>query len=259
VRVRDAIILAAGLGTRIRDIMGVTAKQFIRINSIPLFLYPILCLWRNGVDFFIVVVNPIIMDDIDRYLERISGRLGFNYEIILNPYPGSGNGNSFIIGAKEYLRIRGNNRVFLSVSDHIFSPNMPGKLIGCDRGDIVVLGDDLPVFIDIGEATRIYAVNDKIISIGKGLEKYNYIDTGLFMVNNPSRITGLFREDEPISLSSIIGDKRVDSRVVSCMRDCLWKDIDHFIDLEILLDTDMRRIIKDYEELLLNPMRSINP
>jgi choline kinase len=258
VRVRDAIILAAGLGTRIRDLMGVIAKQFIRINSIPLFLYPILCLWRSGVDFFIVVVNPIVMDDIDKYLEKISRRLGFSYEITLNPYPGSGNGNSFIIGVKEYLRIRGSNRVFLSVSDHIFSPNMPGKLISHVGGDIVVLGDKSPVFIDVGEATRIYAVNNRIISIGKGLEKYNYIDTGLFIVNNPSKITGLFREDEPISLSSIIGDGRVDSRVAPCMHDCLWKDIDHFMDLETLLSTDMRRVIRDYVELL-NPIRSINP
>jgi len=247
-----AIILTAGIGTRINHILGVVAKQFIRINSIELFLYPITGLWNIGVEFFLIVTNPVIMNKIDKVLKYHSKLLGYVYEITFNPYPNSFNGNTMIIGLKHLIKYSKNDPVFLSVSDHIFDPDMPSELLKCTYdGDIIVLGDPQPMLVDINEATKIQA-NDKyiVIEIGKQLTKYNYIDTGLFLIKNPYKFIRLFNEEEPIKLSDIIGNKNILAYVQPFTKQYIWKDLDTFDDLEILLRKEMRNIIIKYEKLI---------
>ncbi len=217
-----AVILAAGRGTRICSVMGCICKQLIRIRGVELFLYPIFSLFSAGVESFIVVTNPIVYDSIDKILREHSNRLGFDYVLTLNPYRNSGNGNSLIIGLKE----ADDESVLVSVSDHIFSPEIVSILsrhIGI--GDIVVAADPSPVLVDIVEATKIRADNDKIIRVGKDIEAYDYIDMGLFVVNKPWRVTSMFREDEYVSLSDILNNIEIDARV-SVIRNKLWKDLD---------------------------------
>lgn len=248
---RHAILLAAGLGTRIRDLFGVVGKQLIRVRTLELFMYPLTALWSSGADYFIVVVNPLLMDHIDKILYRYSGVLGFWYDLALNPYRDSLNGNSFIIGLKTLVKMKSVNSLFLSVSDHIFSPNMPRKLADENPGgDIAVLGDSEAFFVDRAEATKIKTVNNRVAAIGKNLSDYNYIDTGLFIINNPAKIVKLYSEDEPISLSSIIGDPRIDARTVPCNNKCIWKDVDVFIDLGGLMAPPLSDIINYYIKLI---------
>ena len=247
-----AIILTAGMGTRINYIVGVIAKQFIRINTMELFLYPITGLWNVGVDFFLIVTNPIIMDKIDKVLKEHSKLLGYEYEVTFNPYPNSLNGNTMIIGLKHLIKYSKNDPVFLSVSDHIFDPDMPSELLkNTCEGDIIVLGDSQPILVDINEATKIQT-NDKymIIEIGKQLTKYNYIDTGLFLVKNPYKFVRLFNEEKPIKLSEIIAHKNILAYVQPFTKQYIWKDLDTFDDLEILLGKEMRNIIIKYEKLI---------
>ena len=246
------IILAAGMGTRINYVIGVLAKQFIRINSMELFLYPITGLWNVGVDFFVIVTNPIIMDKIDKILREHSRILGYEYEITFNPYPNSFNGNSLVIGLKEMIKHSKENPIFLSVSDHIFDPEMPAELVkNTTKGDIVILGDPKPILVDIGEATKIQTNNDHVVvKIGKQLDKYNYIDTGLFLIRSPYKIIKLINEEKPIRLSEIIAHKDLLSYVQPCNKQYVWKDIDVFEDLGILLRKEMKNIIIRYEKLI---------
>ncbi|MCD6301417.1 MAG: NTP transferase domain-containing protein [Staphylothermus sp.] len=246
------IILAAGMGTRINYIVGALAKQFLRINSMELFLYPITSLWSVGVDSFVVVTNPIIMDKIDEILKKHSTILGYDYEITFNPYPNSLNGNSLVIGLKEIIKHSKEKPIFLSVSDHVFDPEMPTDLIESTfEGDIIVLGDPEPVLVNIDEATKIQANNDHIVmKVGKQLDEYNYIDTGLFLIKSPHKIIKLFNEEKPIKLSEIVANKDLLTYVQPCRKQYVWKDIDEFEDLGVLLTNEMKNIIIKYERLI---------
>ncbi len=234
----DAIILAAGFGSRIKDYIGVPGKQLLRIGGMELILYSISSLWLNGVNYFLIVVNPILMKHIERVVERHSLRLGYNYDLSLNPYRGSGNGYSLLIGLRDYTRLRSRDRVLVSVSDHIYHPDMPKTLINSfiEGYDIIVLGDNDPECIDVEEATRIKTdPSGRVLDVGKDLREYNYIDTGLFIFNDPLKTVEVLKDSKPnIDLRDVVKYKGLNSIVVPCRKNCYWIDIDTFTDLSRL-------------------------
>ncbi len=255
----DAVILAAGLGTRIKDYMGVIGKQFIRIHGLELLLYPILSLWLNNTSFFQVVVNPIVMDGIDKLLKHYSRIIGFDYDLSLNPYMDSGNGNSLIIGLRDYVRNRGDKPVIVSVSDHVFHPLMITNLTengSRSERDIIILADPSPVYVDISEATKILVVDDKVVAAGKNLKEYNYVDTGLFIFNNPGKVVGEYINiytSREIMLVDIIANKAFNTGIAKCKVKCLWKDVDTLDDLYLLAQMNKPRlpeqVINEYKRV----------
>ncbi len=234
----SAIIPAAGLGTRIRDFLGIPGKQLLRINGLELIMYPVINLWMRGVRSFIVVTNPVVMEQVDAVLYRYSSMLGYEYELVFNPYKDSGNGYSLILGLREYVEKYGKGRVYVAVADHIHHPSMIEELVDSRlRGDIIVIGDDKGICIDREEATKIKTDQyGNILAIGKELREYNYIDTGLFIINNPGKILSDNKhEDRKLEISGILMKTTYTRKVHPCTRNCYWVDIDTPKDLELLI------------------------
>ncbi|OYT37213.1 MAG: hypothetical protein B6U89_07710 [Desulfurococcales archaeon ex4484_58] len=235
-----AIIIAGGTGSRICKILGCKGKQLIRIHGLELFMYPIISLWSIGINEFIVVVNPMIYNEIDTILEKYSQELGFKYILDFNPYIETLNGNTTLIGLKHV-----SEPVLLSVSDHIYPPEMPEKLLNEGiklKSDIVVLGDKNPIIVDVREATKIKVSGDRVIEVSKQLINPDYIDTGLFLFKNPLKITSLFDVEKPVRLMDIVSDHRLLVKVVVIDK-LVWKDIDVLEDLLMISKEPLRNVV----------------
>jgi choline kinase len=226
--IRKAVLLAGGFGSRICSVLGCVSKQVIRIRGLELIMYPIISLYDAGIDIFHVVGNPTNYHILDEILKRYCSIIGFDYTIDFNPYPDSSNGNTALIGLKKFRE-----PVILSVTDHIYPSELPQMLIRANdnESDILVAGDRNPVVVDVGEATKIIAdEHDRIIRVSKDLDRYDYIDSGVFRVNKPAKITGLFDPSRPVGLSELISDKNIVARVHG-FNGIVWKDIDVINDL----------------------------
>lgn len=249
--IHSAVILAAGMGSRLCRVLGCTCKQVVRIHSLELIMYPLVSLWRSGIKHFVVVTNPANYHLIDNVLQRYSDLMDITYKLEINPYIDTGNGNSALIGLKRFK-----NPVILSVSDHIYPPIMPSKLLECinKEADIIVLGDPKPVLVDAGEATKIAVEKDMVLSASKNLKQYDYIDTGIFIFKRPDRVVALFESSKPLKLAEIVSSKKIVSRVCE-VNGAIWKDIDVFEDLEYVYNTELKKVVKDLVGALVSVYR----
>lgn len=239
-KIRKAILLAAGMGTRICRILGCLCKQIIRIRGLELLMYPLTSLWSTGIEYFIVVSNPGNYHILDNLLQRYSNILGYDYILEINPYPISHNGNSAIIGLK---RVR--EPVIISVTDHIYPPELVEKLTRNYEelnADIIVAGDPDPLVVDTSEATKLLAEGNRVIKASKKLENYNYIDMGVFLALKPENIASTFIEEEPINLSDILSSPNIVS-IVKPIHGIVWKDVDVFSDLAYLYNSEVRNVV----------------
>jgi CDP-L-myo-inositol myo-inositolphosphotransferase len=74
----------------------------------------------------------------------------------------------------------------LAMGDHIFDPDIVDLLRDADpnHGGILLAADFVPNRVnDEAEATKVLVSDDKISHIGKRLERYNAIDTGVFLAS----------------------------------------------------------------------------
>jgi len=203
VRVKEAIILAGGLGTRLLANGISRPKPLVRIKGIPLILYPVLTLKSVGIRKFTIVASRSTFTPLKRLLKEIDA----SFEFILNPHVERENGYSFTLAIK---RIE-SEAFLLSMSDHLYTRSIPRKLIETSRTmrkwHILIAGDRRPGYIDVDEATKILADEEgSVKAIGKGLEYFTHIDTGVFLVRKSvEEITDLLEKTKyTIKFSDII-------------------------------------------------------
>jgi len=204
--IREAVVLAAGRSTRLGK-LGRGAKFSLKVGDKPLIYYPMKSLFSAGVEVFHVVVNPYNKS----LMERVIAELGYEHvvNIVVNEEPWRENGYSFLVGAANVE----DEIFFLSMSDHIYSAKVPLAIIktAIERpdADIIVAGDAAPRYVDVEEATLIYADESlNVKQIGKGLNYWNYVDAGVFAVKK--RATSVAAEisqaRDVVKLSDIINE-----------------------------------------------------
>lgn len=174
----DALILAAGFGTRLRAISE--SKPLAPIRGVPLIELAIRQAALAGVDRAVVVTGyradfvEAALPSISRIagIEVIAQRLG-NYAL--------SNGHSVMAGAS---RISGD--YLLMMADHIISLSILRRLMNEGRGTRgVTLAIDRRVdspLIDPDDATWVDVDHrNHICAIGKGIARYNAVDCGAFL------------------------------------------------------------------------------
>jgi len=216
--INQAIILAAGRGQRLNG--HEVPKPLALVGGMPLLRRTLRSLAQQGVHDVGIVIG--YRGDEIRAAFR-SGEPGLRLTWIENPDWEQPNGVS-VLAARWFLK----GRSFLLMADHIFCPDVLAPLRRLDaRGDgtVLVVDPDIARCFDLDDATKVRLRGEHIVAIGKELETYDALDTGIFVIS-PALMSELARLERP-SLSD--GVRALCGRGLVRGQDIagrLWQDVD---------------------------------
>ncbi len=176
----EVVILASGVGRRLRNVTGGLPKCFYRVKGIPLLEYPLKSIMSavsvSRIDFIIPdSCGPQCLEDIDEAVE------GIDSCVVINDRVEYGNAYSLILAGKCVR----SNEFIVSVCDSLYTPQAVRRLVNSvpRDADVVVAGSECFKYVDVEEATKIVTDSEgRVLRIGKGLRSFNLIDTGLFIM-----------------------------------------------------------------------------
>lgn len=173
------VILAAGRGRRLQRS---DSKPLVSLLGLPLIERTMRTALEGGATEF-VVITGYRSDQVAPFVSRLGQRLGITVTLVQKPdWERKENGYS-LLQARDQLQ----EPFLLTMADHLFEADsvrrllaaqLPDKglLLACDRR----LGNPL---VDPDDVTRVQVdpTNGEIRDIGKGLTRFNALDTGLFL------------------------------------------------------------------------------
>ncbi len=226
--------MAAGRGARLDPLTRYKPKALLRILGMTVIERTLLTLKTVGVRDFVVVIGHLG----EAIKEKLGTgeRYGISIEYVTNPEWKRGNALSVQVAEKHV-----GEEFLLVMGDHLFEARMVEELLQ-HRSDLTLCVDSDPQHIDLGEATRVLIKRGQVASIGKGLERFNAVDTGLFLCRKkifPS-LKRCIREGSE-EWAEFIGRFTGENRVETVdLPESSWTDIDTVIDLQraekVLLD-----------------------
>ena len=221
--VSDAVILMAGIGSRLRSTGNEVPKPLIQIAGRPVFSYTIDALKIAGIK----TVHIVTGFNRDAALAGLKPLIPTEMQLhaIHNPDWKRQNGIS-VLAAQPYVR----SPFLLMMGDHLFDPTIVDLLIrAADFGVLNVAVDrKVGMIFDLPDAMKIKTHGDRVVAIGKELKDFDAIDTGLF-VTSPEIFDYLERakRDGDCSLADGVRAMATDEKVRAIgIGDAWWQDID---------------------------------
>jgi len=221
--IRQCLILAAGNGTRLRAISDNLPKPLVRFQGRPILEHVIRRAQEAWIEEFVIVLGYRAELIRDWFESRWSGRAHFTW--VYNPDYHKSNGVS-ALKARYALH----DNFLLLMADHLFEPETARMMVRQQLapGD-VILGVDPNIdrIFDIDDATKVRRSGDRIVDIGKDIEEYDAIDTGMFLCT-PALFDDLDRasKDGNCSLSDGMRLLARSRRLRSLEIDTFWHDLD---------------------------------
>jgi choline kinase len=172
------LIIAAGLGSRLRSLAA--SKPLAEVNGTPLIEHVVAAARAAGLRDF-VVVTGYRAEAVEAVLGDLAERLDVAVEAVRNREWERPNGLS-VLSAREKL----DGPFVLLMSDHLFDPAILARLIAAHRAEaaltLAVDEDVANPTLDLEDATKVAVAQDgRIRAIGKALERYDAVDTGIFV------------------------------------------------------------------------------
>ena len=229
--VRDALVLAAGNGDRFKN-NSLHSKLLATVAGTPLLVRTLNSAWRAGIKDAHVVLGYDADDVRAVALERAPAGLQLHFHENRDWHRENG---VSVLAARGGL---GDRPFALMMGDHIFDPQTLSRLIRLARRP-----DEALLCVDthttnpeiVAEATKVRLRGDRVTAIGKILDPYDALDTGLF-VCHPSVFQALEAScaDGDSTLSG--GIRRLAARGLVRGVDigsARWCDVDTVADLTI--------------------------
>lgn len=219
-----AVILAAGLGTRLSIISGFLPKPLVTFEGIPLLEHVMSGAREAGIERFVIVTGHQ-GHMVRRWFEGSSLR-STSVTWVRNPEYHKKNGIS-LLHARSAL----NGSFLLLMSDHIFEPDTAASLLQQPLAkDEAILAVDrkLDSIFDMDDATKVVSMRGYVRRIGKDLMHYDAVDTGMFLCA-PSVFDALdaVKKDGNCSLSDgmqyMASNRKLRAYDIG---DAVWQDID---------------------------------
>ena len=175
-KITDAVILMAGTGSRLRDSATTIAKPLIPIAGRPLISYAIDSFAKAGIKTLHAVVGPNGNELAAAVAPLVPSQMQFR--AIPNPNWQKQNGVSLLEAARKV-----NSPFFLAMGDHLFESSILDRLLAeADPGQLNLAVDrKIDSIFDLDDAMKVRIDQGRIVAIGKTLEDYNAIDTGIFV------------------------------------------------------------------------------
>lgn len=174
---KQLVILAAGMGSRIRAGGQDTPKPLVNVGGIPLLKRAILTAQRAGVEHFVVILGyerELIYDVLayDDKLRELDIKWVMHEDYQLK------NGVS-VLQAKPYIE----GEFYLTMADHVVEPILY-ETLGSEalKGDLALAVDyKLDQVFDMDDATKVrVGRGQEILEISKELYPFDAVDTGVF-------------------------------------------------------------------------------
>lgn len=229
-RVRDAVILAAGNGDRFR-IGDHHSKLLHPVAGQPLILRTLHAAAAAGISSFCVVVGFEAAHV--RAVVEASQLDGIDVRFVHNPEWRLENGLS-ALAAREYC---GGRRFALLMGDHLFDSSSLERLLSMDVSgeDSILAVDSLPSDTAVvAEATRVRMKSGRITAIGKDVDPWDALDTGMF-VFSPALFDALEEAQASGQTTLSAGVQRLAARGLMLGADvagAAWCDVDTVADLD---------------------------
>jgi 1L-myo-inositol 1-phosphate cytidylyltransferase len=175
-KISDAVILMAGTGSRLRGSAETIAKPLIPIAGRPLISYAIDSFDNAGVENIYAVVGLNGEELAAAVAPLLSDRMKFHP--IQNPNWQKQNGVSLLTAARKVRA-----PFFLAMGDHLFQPSILDTLLSrADPARLnLAIDKKITSIFDLDDAMKVRIEGDRIVAIGKKLEDFNAIDTGIFI------------------------------------------------------------------------------
>ena len=177
--VPDAVILMAGTGSRLRASGEVLPKPLVPILGRPLITYIAEALEEAGIRKLHAIVGANGESLIESLGPLIPAAMRLNP--IHNPDWQKQNGLSVLCAAGQV-----NDPFLLLMGDHLFDPAILSVVLGSNERNSLHLAIDkkLETIFDIDDAMKVQTRGDRVVTLGKKLETYDAIDTGIFLCPN---------------------------------------------------------------------------
>ena len=185
--VSEAVILIAGQGSRLRGADKNCLKPFVPVLGRPLLSYTIESVASAGIStvYFVVGYES----------ERVTAQAKqlipphINASFILNHEWPKQNGISLLRAAGQVSA-----PFLLTMGDHVFDETIFDCLLDNFEPDVLNVAIDrkLDSIVDLDDAMKLQMRGNKVAAIGKNLQSYDAIDTGLFVC--PSDIFGYLEQ-----------------------------------------------------------------
>ena len=222
-RIRDAVILAAGSGSRLRAVTNNLPKPLIDIAGRPIFFYIIGALEKAGIE----TVHLVTGWNSDALLTGVKPLVPSRMKLnpVHNPDWQKQNGISLLVAA-SHVR----SAFVLTMGDHLFDSAIVDLVIRKADASATNLAVDrkLDSIFDLADAMKIKTKHDRVVRIGKNLTDYDAIDTGLF-VCSPEIFVYLeqAKRDNDCSLADGVGLMAAAGKVRTIdIGDAWWQDVD---------------------------------
>jgi choline kinase len=221
--ITDAVILMAGTGSRLRGSADTIAKPLIPIAGRPLISYAIESFDKAGVKTLHGVVGP----NGDELAAAVAPLLPSHMRFcpIANLSWQKQNGISLLAAAGKV-----SEPFFLAMGDHLFESSILDRLI--ENADLtrlsLAIDTKIDSIFDLDDAMKVRTKDEFIVAIGKNLEDYNAIDTGIFLCPGIT-FEYLYRalKDDDCGLADGVRLMAEDGKALAVdIGDAWWQDID---------------------------------
>jgi choline kinase len=174
--ISEAVILMAGSGSRLRVNGANLAKPLMPVLGRPLISRILEALAGAG----ITKVCAVIGFESDAVMEQTRPLIPpqLNVRFVRNAEWDKRNGVSVLAAAGHVA-----SPFLLTMSDHLFDQSVVDLLLCNAQADQLNLAVDrkLEAVFDLDDATKVQTQGDRVVAIGKALQHYDAIDTGLFV------------------------------------------------------------------------------
>ena len=175
--VSQTVILAAGNGSRLASESSGVPKPLMTVGGVPLLAHALSHARGSGCAEAIIVVGHE-REQVAAAARAMSS--GLSLRFVETPDPSAPNGVSLMAAAPLAAP-----RFFLQMVDHLFEdialPKLTRHALAGEEG-AVVLVDRAPRGIDLDDATKVRLAGDRVVAIGKGIEPWDCIDAGCFLL-----------------------------------------------------------------------------
>jgi 1L-myo-inositol 1-phosphate cytidylyltransferase len=221
--ISDAVILMAGSGSRLRAGRAKSIKPLISVFGRPLISYTVEALANAG----ITTVYAVVGFEHESLIAQMQSLVPHDVDVrfIENRDWQKQNGIS-ALAAANYVSAP----FLLTMSDHLFDQVMVDLLIRRAVLDQLNLAIDrkLDSIFDLEDAMKVQTRGDRIVAIGKQLQDYDAIDTGLFVC--PATFFDYLERAKhggDCSLADGVGLMATDGNACAMdIGDAWWQDVD---------------------------------